>query len=144
MGYFKAEKALLSRHPVGPTARWVVPFNRDSGNMRGTSSIYGERKRVRKAMYMATLSAVRWNISLHEFYVRLVTKGKRKNGRPDCLRSQTSHPPQLTAGHRSQNHPGGRWSTPVFIHLCALMRLFCSKRSFKKVSSWFRLAVVNA
>ena len=78
MGYFKAEKALLSRHPVGPTARWVVPFNRDSGNMRGTSSIYGERKRVRKAMYMATLSAVRWNISLHEFYVRLVTKGKRK------------------------------------------------------------------
>jgi transposase len=56
----------------------LAPFNRDSGNIRGTRSIYGGRKRVRKALYMATLSAVRWNTSLHEFYVRLVTKGKRK------------------------------------------------------------------
>lgn len=39
---------------------------------------YGGRKRVRKALYMVTLSAVRWNTSLHEFYVRLVTKGIRK------------------------------------------------------------------
>ena len=55
-----------------------APFNRDSGNMRGTRSIYGGRKRVRKAMYMATLSAVRWNATLHEFYVKLLAKGKRK------------------------------------------------------------------
>ena len=56
----------------------LAPFNRDSGNMRGTRSIYGERKRVRKALYTATLSAVRWNAWLHEIYVRLGTKGKRK------------------------------------------------------------------
>jgi transposase len=55
-----------------------APFNRDSGNMRGTRSIYGGRKRVRKAMYMATLSAVRWNATLHEFYVKLLAKGKCK------------------------------------------------------------------
>ena len=36
------------------------------------------RKRVRKALYMATLSATRWNACLHEIYVKLLAKGKRE------------------------------------------------------------------
>ena len=37
----------------------VAPYNRESGSFSGRRSIYGGRARVRTALYMASLSAVR-------------------------------------------------------------------------------------
>lgn len=56
----------------------VAPLNHDSGLMRGKRAIYGGRCDVRKALYMATLVAVRHNAALRTFYQRLVGAGKPK------------------------------------------------------------------
>ena len=54
----------------------VAPFNRDSGEHRGKRAVWGGRKEVRAALYMATVAAVRWNPSLRGFYQRLLGTGK--------------------------------------------------------------------
>lgn len=56
----------------------VAPLNRDSGQMRGHRSIWGGRPDVRRTLYMATLTAVRHNPPLKDFYQRLVAAGKPK------------------------------------------------------------------
>lgn len=56
----------------------VAPFNCDSGNMRGSRHIYGGRKSVRNVLYMATISAIRFNSAIKQFYVGLVERGKAK------------------------------------------------------------------
>ena len=56
----------------------VAPFNRDSGKQRGKRRIFGGRTSVRSVLYMATLSAIRHNPVIKEFYQRLVDKGKLK------------------------------------------------------------------
>lgn len=56
----------------------VAPFNRDSGKMRGQRTIFGGRKEIRKALYMAALVGSRYNPVLKEFYQRLLAKGKPK------------------------------------------------------------------
>lgn len=56
----------------------VAPLNRDSGHMRGKRSIHGGRGQVRNTLYMATLSAVRFNPALKACYERLVGAGKSK------------------------------------------------------------------
>lgn len=56
----------------------VAPVNRDSGKMRGQRSIWGGRVTVRCTLYMASLSAVRYNPVLREYYQRLLSTGKRK------------------------------------------------------------------
>ncbi|HEY4761977.1 MAG TPA: IS110 family transposase [Thermoguttaceae bacterium] len=55
----------------------LAPRNRDSGKFRGRRSIGGGRGNVRKALYMAALTAVKYNPSLHEFYQRLRNEGKK-------------------------------------------------------------------
>ena len=55
----------------------VAPYNNDSGPRQGTRSIRGGRKEVRTALYMATLSAVKHNAVLKEFYMRLRAAGKK-------------------------------------------------------------------
>ena len=54
----------------------LVPFNRDSGAYRGTRSIRGGRAAVRRALYMAALSAARVNPILRTVYQRLRQRGK--------------------------------------------------------------------
>lgn len=54
----------------------LAPFNRDSGKHQGKRHIWGGRAHVRHALYMATLSAVRHNPALKDFYARLVSAGK--------------------------------------------------------------------
>ena len=54
----------------------VAPLNRDSGTMRGRRSVWGGRAHVRHTLYMATLSAVRYNPTLKQFYTRLREAGK--------------------------------------------------------------------
>jgi transposase len=56
----------------------LAPLNNDSGQSRGKRSIWGGRKLVRSALYMATLSAVRFNPVIKAFYVRLLASGKCK------------------------------------------------------------------
>jgi transposase len=55
----------------------VAPYNRDSGAQKGSRSISGGRRCIRCALYMATLSAVRHDRILKEFYQRLRAAGKR-------------------------------------------------------------------
>lgn len=54
----------------------VAPFNRDSGEMRGQAHIAGGRLSVRCALYMASLSAIRANPPIRDFYKRLRQQGK--------------------------------------------------------------------
>ncbi|EFH4420254.1 IS110 family transposase, partial [Escherichia coli] len=56
----------------------VAPFNRDSGYMRGRRRISGGRSGVRNVLFMAVLSAVRFNPVLKAFFARLVAAGKPK------------------------------------------------------------------
>lgn len=56
----------------------VAPFNRDSGKHRGERRIWGGRCKVRQSLYMATLSATRFNPAIQTFYGRLVASGKKK------------------------------------------------------------------
>lgn len=54
----------------------LAPMNRDSGMMRGRKSIRGGRVMARNSLYMASISAVRWNGDLKVFYERLRKAGK--------------------------------------------------------------------
>ncbi|PEN10356.1 IS110 family transposase [Longibacter salinarum] len=56
----------------------VAPFNCDSGKYRGTRRIWGGRASVRRALYMATLVAVRYNTVLRAHYEQLLARGKAK------------------------------------------------------------------
>jgi transposase len=56
----------------------VAPFARDSGLMRGRRTIWGGRKPVRAALYMATLVATRHNPTIRAFHERLRAGGKAK------------------------------------------------------------------
>lgn len=54
----------------------VVPYAKESGGSFGKRSIFGGRKVVRKALYMAALAAIRFNAVMHAFYHKLRHKGK--------------------------------------------------------------------
>lgn len=54
----------------------VAPLNDDSGQHRGVRHIFGGRARVRCMLYMATLTAMRFNPVIKQFYQRLAAKGK--------------------------------------------------------------------
>ena len=54
----------------------VAPFARDSGHLKGKRAIRGGRKAVRNSLYMAILSAVRFNPAIKTFYQRLINNGK--------------------------------------------------------------------
>ncbi len=54
----------------------VAPFARDSGTKKGKRSIWGGRACVRSALYMATLSAIRWNPVIRAHYLQLLARGK--------------------------------------------------------------------
>ena len=56
----------------------VAPLNVDSGTSNGRRRIWGGRPAVRAALYMATLSATRWNPIIRVFYQRLIAAGKPK------------------------------------------------------------------
>ncbi len=56
----------------------VAPLNRDSGTLRGKRTIWGGRATVRTALYMAALSAKRYNPVIRRFYERLLVAGKAK------------------------------------------------------------------
>ena len=54
----------------------LAPYNRDSGKWAGQRFIQGGRARVRRALFMPTLTATRHNPVLRDFYHRLTAAGK--------------------------------------------------------------------
>ena len=54
----------------------LAPFNHDSGAGQGARHIQGGRSQVRRALYMAALTAIRCNPVLKPFYQQLRARGK--------------------------------------------------------------------
>lgn len=71
------ELGTLSRKKVASLIG-VAPFNNDSGKSDGKRTIWGGRAPVRAVLYMATMSAIRFNPTIKAMYSRLVDKGKRE------------------------------------------------------------------
>lgn len=69
------ELGKLSRKQVAALAG-LAPRARDSGNVKGTRTIFGGRRAVRTALYMASLASLRTNPVLKAFYARLRQAGK--------------------------------------------------------------------
>jgi transposase len=80
------ELGTLNRREIA-TLVGVAPLNRDSGNFRGNRRVWGGRAQVRAALYMAALSASRFNPVITPFYQRLIEKGKKpKVALTACMR----------------------------------------------------------
>ena len=56
----------------------VAPYNRDSGQWRGRRAVWGGRRQLRAALYMATLVSTRCNPAIRACYERLCAMGKAK------------------------------------------------------------------
>ena len=56
----------------------VAPYNNDSGKKIGRMKIRGGRMEVRNVLYMAALSAIRYNKIMKEYFEKLVRNGKIK------------------------------------------------------------------
>jgi len=56
----------------------VAPMNKDSGRKRGYRKTQGGRPGVRSALYMAALTAIRYNPVIKVQYERLLRRGKEK------------------------------------------------------------------
>ena len=69
------ELGTLTRGQVAALAG-LAPHANESGSYRGKRRIYGGRAAIRKAMFMAARTAVRFCPVMREFYERLREKGK--------------------------------------------------------------------
>ena len=69
------ELGKLNRGQIAKLAG-VAPINRDSGTKEGKRFISGGRSYVRRILYMATLSAIRYNATIRAFYHQLKSRGK--------------------------------------------------------------------
>jgi len=54
----------------------LAPFDRDSGNSKGKRHIFAGRSEARSCLYMAAISAMRYNPKFKEFATRLKQRGK--------------------------------------------------------------------
>lgn len=70
------ELGQLDRKKIAALAG-VAPYCCDSGQLRGQRRIWGGRAAVRRVLYMATLSAKRYNPTIKVFYERLLAAGKK-------------------------------------------------------------------
>jgi hypothetical protein len=64
-----------------------------------------DHRGVKKALYALSRTLERLAPRILR---QTLSQRQTQNGRPHCLCSQTPHPPQLTAGNRSEKHPEGR------------------------------------
>lgn len=69
------ELGKLDRHAIAKLVG-VAPLNRDSGAFRGQRLLWGGRVKVRNTLYMAAMTARRFNPSLKAFFERLIAAGK--------------------------------------------------------------------
>ena len=73
-----AELPELGQEKRGPIAALagVAPMNHDSGRKIGRRRTRGGRSKLRRVLYMAALSASRFNPTIRDFYQRLIAAGK--------------------------------------------------------------------
>ena len=79
-------RTLLGELPeLGTLDRWevaalagVAPLNQDSGRRQGKRRTWGGRAPVRAALYMAAISAIRYNPAIAALYARLVRPANRR------------------------------------------------------------------
>ena len=69
------ELGLVNRQQITALAG-IAPYDRSSGERQGRRSIYGGRARVRKALYMATICAIRHSTVIKNHYAQLRQRGK--------------------------------------------------------------------
>ena len=67
----------LTRRQIASLAG-VAPHPRESGHYQGYRSTKGGRSQVKRALFMAVLSAKKYNPLLKKFYDGLVARGKKK------------------------------------------------------------------
>lgn len=80
----------------------LAPCNNDSGQRHGRRSIRGGRPRVRKALYMAALSAIRANLRFKAFYSAVAARsGSKKSAIIAVARKLLT---VLNAMQRDQKH----------------------------------------
>lgn len=80
----------------------VAPMNKDSGRKSGKRRIMGGRAPLRATLYMAALSASRYNPAIQPFYARLVGNGKEKKlALTACMRKLLT---MLNAMMRDKKH----------------------------------------
>jgi transposase len=71
------ELGLLNRQEIAALVG-LAPVNKDSGKKQGRRRVYGGRADVRSVLYMAALSAKKFNPVIRKFYERLTQQGKEK------------------------------------------------------------------
>lgn len=54
----------------------LAPYDHASGTHDGKRAIFGGRKRIRRALYLAAISAARWSPWVKDIYVNLRARGK--------------------------------------------------------------------
>ena len=54
----------------------VAPYNRDSGKSSGKRFIFGGRKLVRKALYLAAVASLKHFPDMRDYYMKMKAKGK--------------------------------------------------------------------
>lgn len=69
------ELGKLNRAEIASLAG-LAPFNHDSGKKKGKRAIFGGRSSVRAVLYMAAVTAVRFNPVIREYSERLEAAGK--------------------------------------------------------------------
>ena len=72
---FMPELGRLNRQQVAALIGFA-PYNRDSGDQQGKRAIYGGRRRLRRALSMAAISAARSSEWIKPIYQRLRERGK--------------------------------------------------------------------
>jgi transposase len=72
------ELGKANRQEIAKLRAGAAPLNCDSGKRRGQRTTWGGRASVRRALYMATLVATRYNDRIRTFYHRLLDRGKAK------------------------------------------------------------------
>lgn len=70
-------QAVLTRRQISALVG-VCPYDRDSGQLRGKRAIWGGRSDLRATLFMAMLSAVRYNPQIKAFFNGLLARGKPK------------------------------------------------------------------
>jgi len=71
------ELGRLNRREIAALAG-LAPYNKDSGKKEGYRCISGGRSDVRRALYLATLTAKKWNPVIKTYYNHLINDGHKK------------------------------------------------------------------
>ena len=84
------ELGLLNRSQIAALVG-LAPYDNDSGKFKGTRTIRGGRGPARHALYMACITAIRFNSVIRAFYQRLRATGKAfKLAMTACMRKLLS------------------------------------------------------